>query len=158
MCLAPPGVPTSGLACSRYWTWGPSDTTAPPPPGWLPGLSTGWASPWHIPTSQKKKDRARAWSSTLLLGLRVCHKKGTKVLGEGAPERSPGWEVAPSVMGAFLPFLACPYCVLLLAPHHIYKREISVSIKRKQPARPSLTVLAKKGAVYHFSSHIRAPA
>lgn len=104
-----------------------------------------------------EKDRARAWSSTLLLDLRVCYQKGT-LLGEGAPERSPGGEVAPSVMGAFLPFLACPYCVLLLVPHHIYKREISVLIKRKQPARPSLTVLTMNGAVYHFSSHIRAPA
>lgn len=87
------------------------------------------------------KHGARAWSSTLLSDLRVCHQKGTNVLGEGAPERSRGREVAPSVTGAFLPFLVCPYLVLLLVPHHIYKRKTSVFTKRKQPARPALTVL-----------------
>lgn len=117
------------------------------------GLGLTLACP-HI----TEKDRARAWSSTFLLDLRVCHQKGTKVLGEGAPERSPVGEVAPSsVTGAFLPFLACPYRVLLLVPHHIYKREISVFIKRKQPAGPSLMVLAMNGAVLSLQLPHQSP-
>lgn len=147
--------PEAAAGRGVHQTWSRHDTSSSSRlASWaVHGLGLTLARP-HI----TEKHRARAWSSTLLLDLRVCHQKGTKVLGEGAPERSPGGEVAPSVTGAFLPFLACLYRVLLLVPHLIYKREISVFIKRKQPARPSLTVLAMSGAIYHFSSHFRAPA
>ena len=119
------------------------------------GLGLTLAHP-HITEKERQSQSLVIHSS---LGFKGLSSKRHQGLGRGCAREEPGLG-GGSVCDGGLP--ALPGLSLLRSAasssSHLYKREISVSIKRKQPARPSLTVLAMKGAVYHFSSHIRAPA